>query len=63
MNPFVEALERAEKVIGKFYDALHRIELITRDPALDDAEKISQIKKHVEAARRGEDDGLTSGCV
>ena len=50
-NPFVTALERAEKIIARFYNALNTIEHICNSPDVSDTEKIMHILGKIDRTR------------
>jgi hypothetical protein len=52
MKPFVDALERSEKIITLLLQATNDFEQITNDSLLDDDEKVGQIRERLDRLKK-----------
>jgi hypothetical protein len=52
MNPFVDALNRAEKIIALFYQGMNDLRQIADDSLLDDDEKVAQIRERLDRLKK-----------
>ena len=52
MNAFVDALERAEKIIARFRQGMNEAEEIAYDSLLDDDEKVAQFRECLDRLKK-----------